>query len=101
MVAKEYSIVWTKLSLLHLMQIHAYINEHSTQNAAMVLEDIYNAMHRAISNPEMYNADKFKTNNDGSYRAFEIHRYRISYRFQHNTIRVLRIRHTSMNPKHY
>ncbi|MBS1566856.1 MAG: type II toxin-antitoxin system RelE/ParE family toxin, partial [Bacteroidetes bacterium] len=45
--------------------------------------------------------DKYKTNNDGSYRAFEKHRYRIVYRFGNNIIRVLRVRHTSREPLNY
>ena len=54
-----------------------------------------------IFNPEIYGRDKYKINNDGSYRAFEIHRYRIAYRVSGNTIRVLRIKHTKMEPKTY
>lgn len=101
MVNELYSIVWTKRSMLHLKQIHDYISEKSTQNAAKVIEDIFNEMNKAVANPEIYNADKFKTNNDGSYRSFEKHHYRVTYRFHQNVIRVLRIRHTSMEPKLY
>ncbi|KAA5535163.1 type II toxin-antitoxin system RelE/ParE family toxin [Taibaiella lutea] len=81
--------------------MHDYISKDSTQNAAKVLEDIYFAMKKAVTNPEIYNSDKFKINNDGSYRSFEKHHYRISYRFKGNIIRVLRVRHTSMEPKSY
>jgi len=30
------------------------------------------------NNPEIHSPDKYKQNNDGSYRAFELHRYRIA-----------------------
>jgi hypothetical protein len=30
-------------------------------------------------NAEMYPPDKYKYDNKGNYRAFELHRYRISY----------------------
>jgi plasmid stabilization system protein ParE len=66
-----------------------------------VIEDIYAAVNKAVSNPELYSPDKYKMNNDGRYRAFEKHRYRISYRFTNNIILVLRVRHTSRNPKSY
>jgi plasmid stabilization system protein ParE len=66
-----------------------------------VVDDIVSAVNKVISNPEVYPPDKYKDNNDGSYRAFEKHHYRIVYRFNDNTIRVLRIRHTSMEPKEY
>jgi len=52
-------------------------------------------------NPEFYGSDKYKKENDGSYRAFEKHHYRINYRFTDNVIRVLRVRHTGREPKEY
>jgi hypothetical protein len=38
-------------------------------------------VHKATLNPEIYGPDKYKTDNDGSYRTFEKHHYRIAYRF--------------------
>ena len=64
-----------------------------------VVEDIAAAVNKAMTNPEFYSPDKYKINNDDSYRAFEKHRYRIVYRFTKNIIRVLRVRHTTMEPK--
>ena len=66
-----------------------------------VIEDIIAAVEKSITNPKFYNPDKYKTSNDGSYRAFEKHRFRIAYRFTKNIIRVLRVRHTKMEPKIY
>lgn len=40
-------------------------------------------------------------NNDGSFRAFEIYHHRISYRLLKNEVRIIRIRHTKMNPKNF
>ena len=81
--------------------LYKYISKDSPQNAKKVLEDIIRATEKSIANPEYYSPDKFKANNDGSYRAFEKHRYRIAYRFKKNIIRVLRVRHTKMEPKTY
>ncbi len=47
----------------------------------------------------MHPADKYKTGNDGSYRAFELHYYRVSYRIMNYEIKIVRVRHTSMIPK--
>lgn len=101
MVEKIYQIVWTKRSQQHMKAAYKYISEDSPQNALKVVEDIVAAVTKAISNPEFYNPDKYKVNNDGSYRAFEKHRYRIVYRFKKDIIRVLRVRHTKMEPKKY
>jgi plasmid stabilization system protein ParE len=84
-----------------MKQAFDYISKDSLQNAKKVVEDILSAVNKAIFNSEIYPPDKYKDNNDGSYRAFENHHYRIVYRFNDNTIRVLRIRHTSMEPKEY
>ncbi len=77
------------------------ISVKTPKNAIKVTEDIYEAVNKAISNPEIYGPDKYKMDNDGSYRAFEKHRYTISYRFIKEVILVLRVRHTSRNPKSY
>jgi plasmid stabilization system protein ParE len=101
MVDRLFLVVWTKRSQLHMHQIFEYISLESHQNAVNVLEDIVSAVNKATTNPEFYSADKYKVNNDGSYRAFEKHGYRIAYRFNKNVIRVLRVRHTSREPKAY
>lgn len=97
----KYKLVWTKRSQQHMLALYRYIGEDSPQNAHKVVNDIIVAAEKAIINPRFYNADKYKINNDGSYRAFEKHRYRIVYRFEKNIIRVLRVKHTSMEPKTY
>jgi plasmid stabilization system protein ParE len=101
MVEGKYDVVWTKRSQKHLIEAFEYISKDSPKNAAKVLDDIMTAVYKLASNPEKHNPDKFKINNDGSYRAFEKHSYRIAYRFSKNIIRVLRVRHTSMEPLKY
>ncbi len=90
MVAHSWQIVWTKRSQQNMLHAYKYISENSTKNALMLIESIADAVYKAIENPEFYNPDKYKINNDGSYRAFEKHHFRISYRFTKNVIRVLK-----------
>ena len=101
MVKQQYQIVWTKRSQLQLKTAYKYISIDSPKNALKVVEEIVTSLNKAISNPEFYGPDKYKTSNDGSYRAFEKHHYRIVYRFTNNVIRVLRVRHTKMEPNQY
>lgn len=96
-----YEVVWTKRSLKQLKKIHSHINKDSPKNASKVVEEIAESVSKAIHNPEIYAADKYKIDNDGGYRAFEKHHYRIVYRYTKNIIRVLRVRHTSMEPLEY
>ncbi|MFT4203052.1 MAG: type II toxin-antitoxin system RelE/ParE family toxin [Chitinophagaceae bacterium] len=97
----HYEIVWTKRAQLQMRQAYDYIAMDSIQNAEKVLNDIIDAMGKAIENPKIYASDEYKSGNDGSYRAFEKHRYRISYRFDKTTIRVLRVLHTKRETKLY
>ncbi|RFS21988.1 type II toxin-antitoxin system RelE/ParE family toxin [Chitinophaga silvatica] len=101
MVAKQYEVVWTMMSQKQMRQAFKHISKDSPKNAAKVIEEIVEAVQKATSNPERYSPDKFKTDNDGSFRAFEKHHYRVSFRFTNNIIRVLRVRHTSMEPLEY
>jgi plasmid stabilization system protein ParE len=100
-VAGPYQIVWTRRSQQQIRHAYEHISKESLQTASKVMEAIVIAVNKAAGNPAYYNPDKCKKNNDGSYRAFEKHRYRVSYRFTGNVIRVLRVRHTSMEPKKY
>ena len=101
MVAKGYEVVWTKRSQKQMRQVFKHISKDSPKNASKVILEIAEAVQKADSNPEIYGPDKYKNNNDGSFRAFEKHHYRIAYRFSKNIIRVLRVRHTSMEPIEY
>ncbi len=101
MVEKPVKIVWTKQAEQHMKQVYEFVSKDSVKNAGKVMNEILKAVAKAGSNPEIYRADKYKENNDGSYRAFEKNRYRVTYRFTKNTIRILRVRHTKMKPLHY
>jgi plasmid stabilization system protein ParE len=101
MVEMGYEVVWTKRSQKQMRQAFKHISKDSPKNASKVIQDIADAVHKAIPNPEIYGPDKYKVDNDVSYRALEKHHYRIAYRFSKNIIRVLRVRHTSMEPLEY
>ena len=101
MVGDFFQIVWTKRSKQNMHQTYNFICKDSPKNALKVVDDIAKAVYKARSNPEYYNPDKYKSNNDGTYRAFEKHHYRIVYRFANKVIRVLKVTYTQMNPKEY
>jgi len=73
-------ITWSKSALKQFEAAINYIAEDSIQNAEKVRKEILEKIEKLISYPEIYSPDKYKTDNDGSYRAFELHRYRIAYR---------------------
>lgn len=94
MVEDNSELNWTNRSRIQMKEAYKYISQDSVTSAQKVIDDITNAVEKAIKNPERYALDKYKINNDGTYRAFELHHYRVSYRFKDNSIRVLNVRHT-------
>jgi len=78
-----------------------YIKKDSSQNALKVKNDIFTVAKSLPLQPEKFPLDKYKIDNDGGYRAFEKHHYRVTYRVTETEIRVLTIRHTSMEPFEY
>jgi plasmid stabilization system protein ParE len=89
---------WAKLAL---QKAYEYIAKDSIQNATKVRDEIIDISIKLLQHPEMFPPDKYKTNNDGNWRAFEKHHYRISYRVMPNEIRIVRMRHTSRSPLEY
>ena len=84
-----------------LREMYNYIRKDSLQNAEMLREKLLASIKELIKNPERHNPDKYRIGNDGSYRAYEIYKYRITYHISSTEIRVIRIRHTKMNPLEY
>ncbi len=98
---KNKRITWSKQAIRQFSKAINYIANDSIQNAEKVRVDILDKINSLPSNPEIHSPDKFKLNNNGDFRAFELHRYRIAYHTSRTEIRILRVRHTSMEPKPY
>lgn len=94
-------IRWPKKVQTQLLNAYQYILQNSYQGAEKVKQDILLSITNLSINPEIYPLDKYRKNNDGTYRAFELHQYRISYRVNRNEIIIVRIRHTGRMPKEY
>jgi plasmid stabilization system protein ParE len=92
---------WDTIALQQFNKAIDYIAKDSIQNAEKVRKEILQKIEDLPDNPEIYSPDKYKENNNGNYRAFELHRYRIAYYVGKNEIRILRVRHTSREPRNY
>lgn len=101
MKKKIYPIVWDKNTYHDLQQILAYVSKESEQAPNIIKQGIKKYFVVLKTNPYIFEADQLKDNNDGTYRAFVVYSYRISYRFIDNRILILRIRHTSREPLEY
>lgn len=95
-------IKWSKPALDQLDQVLDFILVKGFTSYAFELnENILLRIESLAENYDIYPADRFKKGNDGSYHAFEVDDYRISYRVTKSTIRIIRIRHTSRRPHKY
>jgi plasmid stabilization system protein ParE len=94
-------IKWNKSAINQLIKAIEYIEDDSVANAEKVKNEILASIADLASYPEKFPPDKYKQNNDKSFKAFELYHYRISYRFWKNEIRIIRIRHTKRSPKPY
>jgi len=94
-------VIWSRTAAQQLEKVYKYILSDSYQNAQKVKDDILASTNKLPSYPEMYPLDKYRTSNDGSFRAYEIHHYRIAYHVTEKEIIIIRVRHTSMEPLLY
>jgi plasmid stabilization system protein ParE len=92
-------ITWSKTSLSQFDAAIEYIKAKSVTDAENIRLQILQKVGQLALSPEMHPPDKYKMNNDGTYRAFELFHYRISYRIIKNEIEIFRVRHTNMMPK--
>jgi len=95
-------IKWNKAAIQQLVDAILFLEETGFYTYAEEVErDILSRIRNLPENPLVYPLDKYRKNNDGTYRAFEIDLYRISYRNTKNTIRIVRIRHTRRSVRKY
>lgn len=102
MVNKKMRVVIDNEAKKSLWEAYQYIRKESVQNAEKVKAKILATIKELPKNPGLHNPDKYRINNeDGTYRAYEVYKYRITYHVSSKEIRVIRIRHTKMNPLTY
>lgn len=89
----ERVIIWNKGPSKFLRQALKRISEDSTLQSERVESKMLTSIMGLIPNPERYPPDKFKKNNPGNFRAFEIVSFRIAYKLTTSQIVILRIRH--------
>lgn len=93
------NVKWSKVALKQFIEILEYLEEKKEFTYSEILKnDILKSIKSLPKNPKIYQPDRIKINNDGSFYAYHIDTYRISYRIIKGEIRILRIRHSSRKP---
>jgi plasmid stabilization system protein ParE len=101
MVKKKPKIVIPFLAKAQLKEAYEYIKLDSPKNAEKVRVKILSAIKELAVHPERHSPDKYRIENDGCFRAFEIYKYRVSYHISPDQITIVRILHTKREPKLY
>ena len=101
MVKKKPGIVIANLAKLQLHEAYEFIKADSPKNAQKVRAKILSTIKKLADQPDRYSQDKYRLANDGSYRAFEVYKYRISYHVSMEQITIVRVLHTKREPKPY
>lgn len=94
-------VKWPSRAQKQLEKAYQYILKKSYQNAEKVKADILASTRKLADHPEHHPPDKYRSNNDDSFRAYEVHHYRIAYQVKEKEIVIVRVRHTSMEPLTY
>ena len=95
------TVVWDSEARNSFKKYLEYIGKDSLQAAEKVRDDILEVISELPDHPEKFPPDRFKTANDGSFRAFEKHSCRVAYLYTGSQIRILRVRHVKKEPRDY
>jgi len=98
---KKKKIHWDKQAINYFREAIKYIRKDSPQNAEKVKKDVLEKISELSKRPEIHAPDKYKVNNAGNYRAFELHRFRVGYLVKGNEIIIARVRNTNQEPLEY
>ena len=98
---KKRRVTWTKQALKQFNAAIKFIKKDSEQNADKVKAVLLDKINELSDDRIIHRRDQYKKNNDGNYLYFESLHYRIVYYSTAQEIFIVRIRHTSMEPKKY
>lgn len=94
-------IEWTLLAKEDMREVLAFYKQKSSIGYNLVKDSILETIVSASKSPEIFKADNFKKDNDGTIRVFTVYHTRVAYQIKDYGILILRLRHTSREPINY
>jgi plasmid stabilization system protein ParE len=94
-------IIWTKTSVRQFAVAIEYVRKESDQRAQIVRRKILEKISQLSDPIVSHRADPLKKNNVGRYLFFQVLKFRIVYYSGDKKVYIVRIRHTSMEPRKY
>jgi len=95
---KSFKVVIDSEAKSKLRNIKSYIRKGSEINAERFKRGILDSIRKLSINQKKHQPDKFKRDNDGSFRVFEFYHIRLTYHISESQIIIIRIGHTKRNP---
>ena len=78
-----------------------FYKKKSPQGYNLVKDAILETVIDASKSPEIFKTDDLKKDNDDTVRVFTVYHIRVAYQITAEGIQILRLRHTSREPKEY
>lgn len=94
-------ITWTKGALRQFKEAIDYIRRDSELQAEKVQQQLLEKIGQLSDDKVVHRQDPYKTNNDGRYLYFELLKYRVVYYAGPKEVFIIRVRHTSREPRKY
>ena len=98
---KVKSIVWSPDAELQFYEILKFLCEEAPEATEIVGNSLLDIIESLSFEYNNHPPDRFKKNNDGTFKTAVVFSYRISYQIRENSVSILRIRHTSREPLNY
>jgi plasmid stabilization system protein ParE len=95
------NIVWSKNATIQYYQILEYLTKEAPEAINIVGNALLDMIESLALEYNNYPPDRFKKNNDGTFKAALVFNYKVSYQISDKDIYILRIRHTSREPMNY
>lgn len=95
------TIVWSRDATNQYYEILEYLSLKAPEALGIVGNGLLDIIESLKTDYNFYPTDRFKQNNDGTFKSATIFSYRISYQINNTSINILRIRHTSREPLNY
>ncbi len=96
-----YKIIWDDQAIDQLTDYLERVSKQSQSAPRLIRDRILDRLKAVQKNPYICEPDRFRDHNDGSYIAFTVYTYRVTYNIKDKYIRVIRVRSTNKEPFEY
>lgn len=98
---KELPIEWDTNERERFKELIKGIKKRSENLAQHIKDKVKENLNHVKQNPQIFEADPLKENNDGSFRKFTAIHIRIVYKIDPYKIIIARVRHAASEPTEY